>query len=61
MTLDEAFEKWLDEPLEGSSYISKNRREFVEKHNRNLDDLYWAFGSGWFRGQQQAVKELQNV
>lgn len=59
--MDEAFEKWLDEPLEGSSYNSKSRREFVEKHSLNLNDLYWGFASGWFRGQQQAVEELRGV
>jgi hypothetical protein len=59
--MDDAFEQWLNEPLEGSGYSSKNRREIFEKHNLNLNDLYWAFGSGWFRGQRQAVKDLQNV
>jgi hypothetical protein len=61
VNMDEAFEEWLNEPMEGSGYNSKSRRHFVEKHNLNLGDLYWAFCNGWFRGQQQVVKGLQNV
>lgn len=54
---DEAFEGWLDEPMTDS----ESRRQFAENRGISLDDLRWAFGGGWFRGQEQAVKDLQNV
>jgi hypothetical protein len=54
---DKAFEDWLDEPMTDT----ESRREFAENRGVSLVDLRWAFGGGWVRGQQQAVKDLQNV
>jgi hypothetical protein len=54
---DKAFEDWLDETMVGN----ESRRQFAENRGVSLDDLRWAFGGGWIRGQQQAVKDLQNV
>jgi hypothetical protein len=55
--IDKGFQEWLDEHMVGN----ESRRQFAENRGVRLDDLRWAFGSGWFRGQQQAVKDLQNV
>lgn len=55
--IDKGFQEWLDEHMVGS----ESRRQFAESRGISLDDLRWAFGSGWFRGQEQAVKDLQNV
>jgi hypothetical protein len=55
--IDKAFEEWLDEHMVGS----ESRRHFAESRGISLDDLRWAFGSGWFRGQEQAVKELKDL
>jgi hypothetical protein len=54
---DKSFEDWLGEPMTDT----ESRREFAENRGVSLDDLRWAFGGGWFRGQDQAVKDLQNV
>lgn len=54
---DKAFEDWLDGPM----IYSMSRRKFAENRGISLNDLHWAFGSGWARGQQQAVEDLQNV
>ena len=54
--VDKAFEDWLDGHMVGE----ENRRQFAENQGVSLDDLRWAFGSGWVRGQRQAVKDLQN-
>jgi len=54
---DKAFEDWLDELM----FSDESRRQFAESRGISLDDLRWAFGGGWFRGQEQAVKDLQNV
>ena len=53
---DKAFEDWLDELMVGY----ESRRQFAENRGVSLDDLRWAFGGGWIRGQRQAVKDLQN-
>ena len=55
--IDKAFEEWLDERMVGE----ESRRTFAVKRGVSLDDLRWAFGSGWFRGQEQAVKELKDL
>jgi hypothetical protein len=55
--IDKAFEDWLDEPMGGQ----ESRRQFAESLDMTLADLHWAFGGGWIRGQEQVVKELQNV
>jgi hypothetical protein len=55
---NEAFKKWLEEPMVGSS---ETRKEFAENRGTNLEHLRWAFGGGWVLGQRQAVKDLQNV
>jgi hypothetical protein len=54
---DKAFEDWLDELM----FSDESRRQFAESRGISLDDLRWAFGSGWVLGQQQAAKDLQNV
>jgi hypothetical protein len=54
---DKAFEDWLDELM----FSDESRRQFAESRGISLDDLRWAFGSGWVLGQRQAVEELQNV
>jgi hypothetical protein len=54
---DKAFEEWLDGPMFGN----ESRRQFAESRGINLDDLRWAFGSGWIWGQRQVIKDLQNV
>lgn len=54
---DKAFEDWLDELM----FSDESRRQFAESRGISLDDLRWAFGSGWFRGQEQAVKELKDL
>ena len=56
MTLDEAFEQWLNEP-----WTNQTRLEFAKRHGMEVEDMRWAFASGWVLGQQQAVEELQNV
>jgi hypothetical protein len=57
VTIDEAFEEWLDGPIDGQ----ESRRQFAERLDMSLADLRWAFGAGWIRGQEQAAEELQNV
>jgi hypothetical protein len=57
MGIDKAFEDWLDEPMDGQ----ESRRQFAESLDMRLADLRWAFGGGWVRGQQQSIKELQDV
>jgi hypothetical protein len=55
--IDKAFEEWLDELM----FSDESRRQFAESRGISLDDLRWAFGSGWYRGQEQAVKELKDL
>jgi hypothetical protein len=55
--MDETFEQWLSEPLVGG----QTRLEFAKRHGMEVEDMRWAFNGGWLRGQQQAIKELQNV
>lgn len=57
MTVDEAFEEWLDEPMDGP----ESRRQFAESLDMRLADLRWAFVGGWLMGQRQAVEDLQNA
>lgn len=40
----EAFEAWLEEDMYPSEIT---RRQFIEKHSKNMDDIEWAFISGW--------------
>lgn len=55
--MDETFEQWLKEPM----IHSMSRRKFAENQGISLNDLYWAFSSGWVLGSRQAVEDLQNV
>lgn len=57
VNMDETFEQWLKEPM----IHSMSRRKFAENQGISLNDLYWAFSSGWVLGSRQAVEDLQNV
>lgn len=55
VTLDEAFEDWLDEMMTGN----QTRREFAKDKDIKLFDLEWAFMTGWIRGQRQLKEEFK--
>jgi len=51
MTLDEAFNDWLD----GPSPTKEPRRVWQEESD--LGKLKWAFTFGWLLGQEQLMKQ----
>lgn len=51
MTLDEAFEDWLD----GPSPTKEPRRNWHDASE--LGKLKWAFTFGWLLGQEQLTKQ----
>lgn len=53
MSIDEAFEDWLD----GPSPTKDPRRNWVSPDE--LGKLKWAFTFGWLLGQEQLEKELK--
>lgn len=53
MTIEEAFEEWLD----GPSPAKDPRRDWVNPDD--LGKLKWAFTFGWLLGQEQLEKELK--
>ena len=55
MTIDEAFEDWLD----GPSPTREPRRKWINPEDR--EKVKWGFTFGGLLGQEQAVKDLQNV
>lgn len=50
--MDEVFEMWLDGWM-----VSETRREFAKKTGANIDDLRWAFLSGYVFGQQSMMEK----
>ena len=55
MGIDEAFEDWLD----GPSPTKEPRRKWINPED--LGKVRWGFTFGWLIGQEQALKDLQNV
>jgi hypothetical protein len=55
MGIDEAFEDWLD----GPSPTKEPRRKWINPED--LGNVKWGFTFGWLLGQEQALKDLQNV
>lgn len=55
MGIDEAFEDWLD----GPSPSKEPRRKWINPED--LGKVKWGFTFGWLIGQEQALKDLQNV
>lgn len=53
--MDEDFEMWLDGWMVGGR--KETRREFAKKTGANLDDLRWAFISGYISGQQSMMEK----
>ena len=56
MTLDEAFEQWLNEP-----WTKQTRLELAKRHGMEVEDMRWAFASGWVLGGRQAVEDFIHV
>jgi hypothetical protein len=54
--VDHVFEDWLNGPMGDGT-----RKEYAEGLGIDTQNLRWAFGAGYVRGQQQVFKELQDV
>jgi len=56
VTIDEAFEDWLDE--HPCSMIT-TRRDHAHILGINLLDLKWAFSAGWLHGRHHLLEEFK--
>lgn len=54
MTVEEAYKHWLDTATAGKSH-----RDWIEYWESKPRDIQWAFSAGFFAGQMDAIKELQ--
>lgn len=50
ITVDEAFQQWLDEPMLSGMY-AETRGTFAKKTGTRVADLKWAFIMGYCRGK----------